>query len=214
MSRAVFVTDFDGTLTRVDFYHLARQRLIPPGTPNLFGEYATGKLTHFECLAGTYRAITATEAEVSGQLHDMQIEPRLGELLPRLAAAGWDVVVASAGCAWYIDKLLAGAPVAAVHANRGQFAGGLVMELPTDSPFFDPEVGIDKPAIVRDALARADVVAYAGDGYTDVPALLLVRPELRFARADAAAELAAGGHAFRGFDRWATIAEALLAEGW
>ena len=160
------MTDFDGTLTRVDFYHLARARLVPPGAPNLFADYALGKLTHFDCLAGTYAAITRPEAEVAQQLRNLQIEPRLGELLPRLTAAGWDVVVASAGCAWYIDKLLAGAPVAAVHANPGRFetGRGLVMERPTGSPFFDPEVGVDKPAIVRDALARAEVVAYAGDG--------------------------------------------------
>ncbi len=216
MPRAVFVTDFDGTLSRFDFYHLARARLVPPGTPNFFADYSLGRLTHFECLAATYAAITATEAEVVAGLRDLDFEPRFAECLARLADRGWEVVVASAGCGWYIDKMLGGVAVV-VHANRGHWAGGgrgLVMELPTDSPFFSPTVGIDKPAVVRDALQRADVVAYAGDGFTDVPALMLVRPELRFAKADAAATLAAEGEAFRPFDRWAEVADALVDEGW
>lgn len=216
MPRAVFVTDFDGTLSRFDFYHLARARLVPPGTPNFFAAYSAGRLTHFECLAATYAAITATEAEVVAGLRDLDLDPRLPECLARLADSGWEVAVASAGCGWYIDKMLAGITMT-VHASPGHWAGdgcGLVMELPTDSPFFSPTVGIDKPAVVRDALGRAEVVAYAGDGFTDVPALLLVRPVLRFAKADAAATLAAAGEAFRPFDRWGEVADALAGEGW
>jgi hypothetical protein len=44
------VTDFDGTLTRHDFFDLVLRRLVPPGTPDYWGEYLQGGRKHFETL--------------------------------------------------------------------------------------------------------------------------------------------------------------------
>ena len=46
----VLVTDFDGTMTRRDFFQLVVERLLPPGTPDYWGEYLAGRITHFEAL--------------------------------------------------------------------------------------------------------------------------------------------------------------------
>jgi 2-hydroxy-3-keto-5-methylthiopentenyl-1-phosphate phosphatase len=83
------------------------------------------------------------------------------------------------------------------------------MELPHGAPFFSAEVGIDKPAIVRHALATVDVVAFAGDGPPDVEPALLVDPALRFATGFLAEELARRGEGFRPFERWIEVARAL-----
>ena len=211
MPRNTLISDFDGTLAEIDFYFLAREHLIPRGSRNYFADYSLGELTHFDCLAKTYALIDRPEAEVVRRVRQMNIEPRLPELVRRLDEAGWDLVIASAGCRWYIDILLGGVEVV-VHANGGHFAPGcgLVMTREPHSPFYCPEVGTDKPAIVRDALKRGGKVAYAGDGYTDAPALKLVEPELRFARADAASALAAEGEPFRGFASWADVVAGVL----
>ena len=214
MPHAILVTDFDGTLARQDFYQLVRDQLMLPGTPDFYHEYRTGQMTHFECLEAYFGTIPVSEDRVIELVHQMELEPRLSELLPRLTANGWDVVVASAGCAWYIEKLLAAADVSLpVHASRGHWVGngrGLKMELPTDSPYFSPTTGINKSAVVKHALTQTAVVAFAGDGYTDVPAALLVPSELRFARHDCANELRLMGEPFQPFDRWADVAEQLL----
>ncbi len=48
----------------------------------------------------------------------MQPDPLLKSSIDRLRDAGWEVMIASAGCAWYIDLLLAQADVKVdVHAN-------------------------------------------------------------------------------------------------
>lgn len=205
------VSDFDGTLTEVDFYYVARQHLIAPG-PDYHAEYARGELSHFDLLARNYARIDKPEAEVVRRVRAIPVAPDLPKLVARLRDAGWGVVVASAGCRWYVDILLAGVDVP-VYANPGSFepGRGLVMRRDTASPFYCAEVGVDKSAVVRDALQRGGRVAYAGDGYTDAPALELVEPELRFARADAARALAAKGLGFRGFERWGEVAAALLA---
>jgi len=49
------VTDFDGTLTRHDFFDLVRQRLVPPGTPRLLGRIPAGSAQPLRDAAGDLR---------------------------------------------------------------------------------------------------------------------------------------------------------------
>lgn len=213
MTGGILVTDFDGTLTRYDFYQLVRARLLPPEVPNFWADYCAGRISHFEALRNYFAAIRATEADVLAVVNAMELEPELALRLAELRAANWDVIVASAGCDWYIRRLLAQAGVEVeLHANPGRFVPGrgLVMELPSGSPYFSPEFGIDKAAIVRTALATGRRVAFAGDGYPDVIAARLVPAELRFARAALAEALRAEGAAFQPFERWADVARALV----
>ncbi len=214
VSDKILVTDFDGTLTRHDFYELVRRELVPPGTPNYWDQYRAGVITHFEALAGYFASITADEAKVLALVDRMEIEPRLKSAVAELQAAGWKIVIASAGCRWYIERLLASRDVQLeLHANLGTFqpGRGLVMELPTNSPFFSSTHGIDKAAVVRCNLATARLVAFAGDGFPDLDAAKLIPANLRYARGDLAVALTREGLPFHPFQRWSEIAQHLLA---
>jgi 2-hydroxy-3-keto-5-methylthiopentenyl-1-phosphate phosphatase len=163
-----------------------------------------------------FAVIRTDESKLLGIIARMEIEPRLGELIGKLERAGWDVVVASAGCDWYIRKLLAQSGVAlTVHANPGEFSAerGLEMRVPEGSPFVSPELGVNKVAVVRDALKRSTRVAFAGDGRPDLAPALLVPPQRRFAKSWLAKKLHEIGEGFRPFDRWAEVADALILEG-
>jgi 2,3-diketo-5-methylthio-1-phosphopentane phosphatase len=206
------VSDFDGTMARQDFYHLAIEHLLPPGMPDFWHDDRGEPRSHFEAMRRYYNAIRATEAETLRTVEAMELGPDLAMWVARLERAGWRVVVASAGCAWYIDHLLRRAGVTLeVHANPGRFVEGqgLRMDLPVGSPFFSPMHGINKAAVVRDAQRSSRRVAFAGDGDTDVAAARLVEPELRFATAALAQALQQQGLAFRTFQRWAEVAQAL-----
>jgi len=209
------VTDFDGTLTRHDFFRLALERLVPPAVPDYWQQYRAGRLTHFEAMRGYYAAIRATEAETLRVVEAMEPEPELAAWIKRLEQSGWKVVIASAGCAWYIHRLLQGQGAQVeVHANPGRFeeGRGLLLELPVNSPFFSSSHGIDKAAVVRSAQQPGGRVAFAGDGYPDAPAARLVVPELRFATSSLAVALEQAGLPFRRFDRWTEVAQALVNE--
>jgi len=214
--RSLLVTDFDGTLTRDDFYQLAIKELLPAGLPDYWGDYRAGRMTHFEALRAYFSHIRADEATVLDVVHRMGLEPRLAECLAELDRAGWDVVVTSAGCAWYIRILLAEAGVQIpVYSNPGRFEAGrgLLMEPPPqDGPFFCRELGVDKAGVVRSGLAEGRRVAFAGDGFPDQEAAKLVPDSLRFARGDLARTLAEQGLGFVPFDRWSDVAESLLAD--
>jgi 2-hydroxy-3-keto-5-methylthiopentenyl-1-phosphate phosphatase len=212
--RGVLVSDFDGTMTRHDFYKLAIEHLLPPDIPDHWAEYRTGAITHFEALRRYFAAIRASEEEVLAVVDRMELAPELAAAVARLRGAGWEVVVTSAGCAWYIGRLLAAAGVdVAVLANPGRFepGRGLLMEMPTDSPYLSRDLGIDKARVVRGHLDKGRPVAFAGDGFPDAEAARLVPADLRFARADLANLLEQQEQDHQPFDTWSDIARALLA---
>ena len=210
----ILVSDFDGTITRYDFYDIV-SRDFPEIAGNFWQEYEAGRITHFEGLRLIFAGIRAPEAKLLEIISRMEIDPAMATSVAALRAAGWDVAVASAGCDWYIRRLLAGQNVTlTVHANPGEYFPdrGLLMRLPEPSPFFSPELGVNKVAVVREALKTCSRVAFAGDGRPDLAPALLVPPERRFARNWLAKKLHEINEPFQPFERWSDIAAALLKE--
>jgi len=212
----ILVTDFDGTMTRFDFYRMALARLLPPEIPDYWEEYLTGRLTHFQALQQLFADIHVPEADVLAAARAMELDPACAPAVQRLQHAGWEIRIASAGCAWYIERLLTEQGInVTIAANPGTYDAerGLRMLPPLDSPYYSPATGIDKAAVVREALASGAPTAFAGDGRPDLPALLLVPPDHRFARGWLADHCRAEGIPFHPFERWSEIAEKLMQMG-
>jgi len=209
----VLVSDFDGTMTRHDFYKLAIERLLPADVPDQWADYRAGKITHFEALRRYFAAIRKSEDEVLAAVRQMELDPGLKIAVESLQQAGWSVIVTSAGCEWYIRRLLADAGVnVVVHANPGRFEAGrgLVMEMPVVSPYLSQSLGVDKTAVVRQHVARGGKVAFAGNGFPDVEPARVVIGSLLLARGDLADVLQKEGLEFQPYRAWSDIAGALL----
>jgi len=209
----ILVSDFDSTLTQRDFFDLVRERWPVPPEQDPWKKYVAGELTHFEALAEIFRGIRSDETSLLKLVDTMELDLDLASSVATLKTYGWDVVVASAGCDWYIRYLLRQAGVSIpVHANPGTFdpSKGLLMTPPVDSPFFSASTGIDKPGVVRDALRRTEHVAFAGDGRPDLEPALLVHPKYRFARGWLADALTERGETFHSFSHWSEIVTQLL----
>ncbi len=210
----VLVSDFDGTMTRQDFYKLALKHLLPFDCPDYLAQYREGKITHFEALRLYFAGIRADENEVQAIVDRMELDPDLAIAVKGLELRGWRVIVTSAGCSWYIRRLLSEAGVEIeVHANPGRFQPGLglIMEPPLGSPHFSPVYGVSKASVVRRYQAEGRTVAFAGDGTPDAEAARLVPEAHRFARADLARVLSGEGLGFRPFERWSEVAHALTS---
>jgi 2,3-diketo-5-methylthio-1-phosphopentane phosphatase len=204
----VLVSDFDGTMTERDFFWAAISRM-PAGAIEPWERYELGLTSHFAALAEIFAHLRIDRQELDAILAEMRIESGLAGLLDYLRQAGWSLVIASAGCAFYIERILLLAGVTAViHANPGSFipGQGLFMEPPLQSPFYTPATGIDKAAVVRHYLQQGFDVAFAGDGRPDLAPTLLVPPEFRFARGWLADELESMREPFVRFDRWRDVA--------
>lgn len=211
--QGILVTDFDSTVTRKDFYDLVRKRWPVPADEDPWEKYIAGELTHFEALREIFGKIRTSEAELLELADSMEVFPDFAPVVKTLHRHGWEVVVASAGCRWYIDHLLAQAGVdITVFSNPGTFDPdhGLQMEPPAPGEFFSQEAGVNKLAIVRDALRRSNRVAFAGDGRPDLDPALLIPAEWRFARGWLAGALDARGEKYHPLPDWTAIAETLL----
>lgn len=211
---ALLVTDFDGTLTEKDFYKLALERFTPSETQYVWERYLRGELTLFEGLQGIFSAIQTPQDQVAAALGELGLDPGAAQAIERLRTAGWEVVIASAGCEWYIKRVLAQAGIdATLHANPGGFgaSGGLEMRFPSGTPYLSDKAGISKAAIVREALENYSTIAFAGDSGPDLEAARLVQDGLRFARGQLAEELDREGRPYQRYGRWSEIAEQLLA---
>lgn len=208
--RSILISDFDGTITEQEFYALVLAR--NSGVPDYFTDFRQGRLTHFEAMAAVFSHAPSDEAALAEMLAAMQPDARFASAVERLRQAGWELVIASAGSAWYIERVLRAAGVeATVHASPGRIepGRGLVLEPPRESRYYHPERGIDKTALVRDALGRYDRVAFAGDGPLDLQPALLVEPGFRFARRWLARDLSRRCEPFQPFRRWPDIAQVL-----
>ena len=212
----VLVSDFDGTMTQHDFYKLAIDRLLPPSVPDYWAQYRAGALTHFEALRSYFAAIRSSEEEVLAVVEQMELDPNLPDAVERLNQAGWKVIVASAGCGWYIQRLLSAAGVdIEVHANPGRFeaGGGSLMEMPASSAYFSPTLGVDKTHIVRSFRNQSHPVAFAGDGLPDAePARLVSSEFLALWRGALADSLRMENLPYRPFHVWSEIADKLLRQ--
>ncbi|HEY5752734.1 MAG TPA: HAD-IB family phosphatase [Chthoniobacterales bacterium] len=208
----ILISDFDSTLTQRDFFDLVRERWPVPPEDDPWEKYVAGKITHFEALAEIFRRIRTNEASLLELADSMGLDAGVGQSVRDLQDSGWEIVIASAGCAWYINYLLSKAGVSVtVYSNPGTFDphNGLLMSLPEQSPFFSPTTGVNKLEIVKDALRRSDCVAFAGDGRPDFEPSLLVPSERRFARGWLADALTEQSQEFHRFEKWSQIAERL-----
>lgn len=204
----ILVSDFDGTMTGRDFFKVALSRL-PPRASAPWERYEQGLISHFDALAVIFSRMRVSYKVLDEMLAEMQFESDLAGVIDRLKQAGWPLVIASAGCEFYIERILFRAGVEAeIHANPGDFipGKGLFMKKLRESPFFTDETGIDKAAIVRHYLDQGLDTAFAGDGRPDLAPALLVPPERRFARGWLADELEIRRVPFVRFDRWRDIA--------
>jgi 2-hydroxy-3-keto-5-methylthiopentenyl-1-phosphate phosphatase len=211
-SMSILISDFDGTVTQYDFFDRVRKRWPFPPQDDPWEKFVAGEITHFQALAEIFARIRTTEADLRKLADSMELDASFARSARALQERGWEIVIASAGCHWYIDFLLNKAGVSvSVHANPGVFdpERGLLMSLPERSPFFSPTKGVNKTAIVQDALKRSDRVAFAGDGRPDFRPALLVRPQLRFARGWLAEALSERGEKFHLFECWSKIADQL-----
>ena len=210
----VLVSDFDGTMTEHDFYELALRSLLPFDTPDHWAEYRAGTVTHFEALRRYFAAIRGSEEAILSDVKKMNLDAELGQAVESLRAAGWEVIVTSAGCEWYIRHLLDEAGVnLKVHANPGRYVvgQGLLMEMPQESRFLSSELGVNKAGVVQHYLWAGRTVAFAGDGLPDVEPARLVRSDLRFARGDLANVLQEEGLSFHRYQSWSDIARTILS---
>lgn len=174
--KIVLVTDFDGTISKVDFFIMATHQLMSSDKMAPWYDYLEGKITHLEALNRIFANIHLPQKAMNKFISSIEIDPAFYDFLKFKKRHRIPLFVASAGCAYYIKKRISRElKNFAIHliANRGTYSpqnGLKLIAPPKTSPFYSEKTGVSKVKIVEFLKKKKYFVVYAGDGRPDFKA--------------------------------------------
>ena len=94
---SILISDFDGTVTRYDFFDRVRKRWPFSPQDDPWEKFVTGEITHFQALAEIFASIRTTEADLLELADSTELDASFAKSARVLQDRGWEIVIASAG---------------------------------------------------------------------------------------------------------------------
>lgn len=172
--KILFVSDFDGTATALDFYKIVLNKIGDEGWSYVENYRKTGKVDyHFLNTIFGWHAIS--DQAYDDLIDTINLDPHLSTLLDYLNAQGIDFKFVSAGFDKYIHDVLKkhGYQDVEVITNPGFFEEGIMRMAPrVTGPFYSDLFGIDKGQVLKHLKQDYDKIYFAGDTEPDLSAAL------------------------------------------
>lgn len=169
--KRVFVSDFDGTITKRDFFLIYMDRYLGEKGKEFLRAYRAENNPSYQFLNWVFAMKDLTRDEYLGLIRQVQIDADFRHFLEVLQSEGMEHIILSAGVYFYIEDALAinGFPKQKVIANTGQFADGRMLVTHDESdPFFCPMYGIAKGKVIEHLKQQYDYVYFAGNSIPDL----------------------------------------------
>ncbi len=208
MKKFVFVSDFDGTLTKKDFYKILSDEYYKEEIKDMYNNWQNGEIKDVDYLGYIFKNIKRNETEILEDIMKISLDPFAKQFIERIKALGGDFVIVSAGTSYYIEKVLKmqGIEDVKVYSNKAVFKdNGLHFDLDEKDEFYSNIFGIDKEKVVKKLKNEYSKVFYAGDSRPDVKAAL--ESDLVFAKRKLVNLLKEEGKDFIEFDSFSEIIE-------
>lgn len=172
--KIVLISDFDGTITKEDFFNMAVERLLSPEALKPWHDYVSGKTTHIDALTGIFSQIRLSQDELDKFIDTIHIDKYFYDVMDFCVEHKIPVYICSAGTKYYIEKKI-GKEIKKyaikVVSNDGVYSPekGLRLIAPDKTdPFYDSNTGISKEALVNKLNNEGYFTIYAGDGRPDL----------------------------------------------
>ncbi len=167
------VSDFDGTVSENDFFWYVVEHFLTPQDLEPWERYMRGEISHLAAMRGVFAKLHVSEKELQRFIDTIYTDSHLAETAAYCHEKGIPFYIASAGCDYYINRLIGGIiEKYDIHlvTNHGVYDSKKGLELfpPKNSPFYDEKVGISKAGVVRFLQEEGRKVVFAGDGPPDV----------------------------------------------
>lgn len=176
MKKFVFVSDFDGTISKKDFYMIISDKYLKDELKDLYRDWKNSKIKDVDYLGYVFSHIGRNEKEILQDILSISLDPYIKEFIKNIKENGGDFVVVSAGTNYYIDRIFEheGIKNIKIYSNRSVFKdNGLHFELDPKDEFYSEFYGIDKGKVIKKLRGEYEKIFYAGDSNPDVaPALL------------------------------------------
>ena len=150
------VSDFDGTISRDDFFWLIADKYFDAPALEPWNLYLRGEMSHLDALNAIFSQIRLPEEELYSFIESIVRDKSFVSVAEYCFRRHIPIYICSR---WNI-KLI---------TNHGVYdaAGGLKMIPPYDSEFYDARVGISKAGVVQSLKRQGYDVVFAGDGPPD-----------------------------------------------
>ena len=176
MRKIAFVTDFDGTITHNDFFHVVIDAYFEEKDLQPWYDYKAGKKDHFDALCAIFGKIRVDKKDFDALIDTINVDKDFTKVLSLCKGKGIPVYVVSAGSSYYIQKRvgeLLSKYNAKLIANGGEYCpetGLKMIKPPSVSVYFDDAVGVSKVKVVQNLKNKGFFVVFAGDGGVDFEA--------------------------------------------
>jgi 2,3-diketo-5-methylthio-1-phosphopentane phosphatase len=210
-----FVSDFDGTLTEKDFYHIIIDTYLQEWGRPFYEDWKKTKKINVEFLNKILGSIGRTEEEILAEIHRLPLDEYAVDVIHRVQKAGGEFYILSAGTTYYIDRLLAHRQIEGVKviSMSGVYKDGGIEITPDEkSPYFSEIFGINKAKVVEELKKEFETVFFAGDSEPDLGAAKAA--DIAFAKRDLKDLLTNEQEEFIPFENFREIKKCLQEKGW
>ena len=169
MKKWAFVSDFDGTISKKDFYHLVIEKYFPEGK-ELFQQWKNGTIKDIDFLATVFTSIHKEEAQIVEDILTLEIDEFVPSFIKEVQRNSGDFYVLSAGTDYYIKHILKKHNVedVIVFSNEGEFReNNVYMNIDQNDWKYSERYGIDKSKVIQKLKEEYETVHFIGDSEPD-----------------------------------------------
>ncbi|WP_347860883.1 MtnX-like HAD-IB family phosphatase [Salimicrobium sp. PL1-032A] len=169
MKNWAFVSDFDGTISKKDFYWVVIEKYFPEGQ-ELFRKWKAGEMKDIDFLSTVFSSINQDEQQIIEDIRGIPIDPYIPEFIKTIQNHGGDFYILSAGTNYYIYHILEKYDIKGVTvlSNEGYYKDGNVhMDIDPTHRHYSERYGIDKAKVIRELKEEYETVHFAGDSEPD-----------------------------------------------
>ena len=214
MKKFAFVSDFDGTLTDRDFYHIVMDKYLKDWAWDYYDEWRKSKKINVDFLNKIFGAMDRSEEEILEDILQLPLDPHAMHFIKKVESCGGDFYILSAGTSYYIKKLLAHFEIdnVTVISMEGKYQNrGITIMPDPQSEYYSSLWGVDKAKVVMSLKEQYQKVYFAGDSEPDMGAAKA--SDCAFARNDLQRLLTEQNIPFVPFNRYTEVEEYMINNG-
>ncbi len=169
MKKWAFVSDFDGTISKEDFYKMVMNRYYPEGEER-YKLWKNDELLDIEFLSDVFTSIDQEEEQILRDILTIPIDEYVPTFIKYVQNQGGDFYILSAGTDYYIYQILQkyGIKNVKVFSNEGYYhERNIHMKIDKEHPHYSERYGIDKSKVILELKEQYDTLYFAGDSEPD-----------------------------------------------
>ncbi|MGE4385031.1 MAG: MtnX-like HAD-IB family phosphatase [Endomicrobiaceae bacterium] len=171
--KTVLISDFDGTISKKDFFHMAVETFLSEKSLKPWNDYLQKKITHIDALTGIFSQIHVPQEEMDKFISTIEIDENFYDALDICKKYGVPVYLCSAGTKYYIEKRIGQTlkdydiHLLSNDATYSQKDGLRLIAPEKNSQFYNHNTGVSKELLVKKLKSEGYFTIYAGDGIPD-----------------------------------------------